>query len=221
LAAPVARGIVQVPKEVRMAALRKRSEVGTRVPKYERTPDGTINNCALANGEAEKDCQICIGCPDVARFEGTGRTLAEQSRAAGGGIRRIPRDEPGTRANVRPDERVSSHDFAPEVERVREELEQRAGEEAFAAAAGDEGRAVEVTWGDELFQPGALKFNPMRVGPFTASTLVRRGESIASATLRLHREIAAAAQKIFDEKSEAYLKNLAGIAGAASRVEVP
>lgn len=31
----------------------------------ERTPRGTINNCALANNALEKDCQVCQGsCPD-------------------------------------------------------------------------------------------------------------------------------------------------------------
>lgn len=30
-----------------------------------RTPEGFINNCSLANGEKEADCQICNGnCPD-------------------------------------------------------------------------------------------------------------------------------------------------------------
>lgn len=35
----------------------------------ERSPDGDINNCALANGLAAKDCQMCEGdCPDRVRF---------------------------------------------------------------------------------------------------------------------------------------------------------
>lgn len=30
-----------------------------------RTPEGFINNCSLANGENEADCQVCNGnCPD-------------------------------------------------------------------------------------------------------------------------------------------------------------
>jgi hypothetical protein len=39
--------------------------------RYERTPDGHINNCSVANGDEEKNCQICGGgpCPDRARFE--------------------------------------------------------------------------------------------------------------------------------------------------------
>lgn len=36
---------------------------------FVRTPDGHINNCALANGENEESCQICPNhqCPDRAR----------------------------------------------------------------------------------------------------------------------------------------------------------
>jgi hypothetical protein len=35
-----------------------------------RTPDGQINNCALANSDEEKNCQVCAGqCPDRSRFE--------------------------------------------------------------------------------------------------------------------------------------------------------
>lgn len=34
-------------------------------PKRIRTPEGTINNCALANGDYETNCQVCKGnCPD-------------------------------------------------------------------------------------------------------------------------------------------------------------
>lgn len=35
----------------------------------ERTPDGHINNCALANLDEEKNCQVCNGqCPDRERY---------------------------------------------------------------------------------------------------------------------------------------------------------
>lgn len=37
--------------------------------RFERTPDGYINNCALVNGDDEDDCQVCSGrCPDRNRF---------------------------------------------------------------------------------------------------------------------------------------------------------
>lgn len=35
-----------------------------------RAPDGAINNCSLATGDSERECQICRGaCPDKARYE--------------------------------------------------------------------------------------------------------------------------------------------------------
>jgi hypothetical protein len=38
---------------------------------FERTPDGAINNCALANGDTEANCQICSGsCPDIKQNSG-------------------------------------------------------------------------------------------------------------------------------------------------------
>ena len=42
---------------------------GPKGYRFERTPDGHINNCSLAHGEPEKDCQICNGhCPDRRSF---------------------------------------------------------------------------------------------------------------------------------------------------------
>jgi hypothetical protein len=41
-----------------------------RAGEYVRTPDGSINNCSLANSADEKTCQICKGtCPDRERFK--------------------------------------------------------------------------------------------------------------------------------------------------------
>lgn len=38
--------------------------------KFERTPEGTINNCALAWGEDESTCQVCEGhCPDRKKYK--------------------------------------------------------------------------------------------------------------------------------------------------------
>lgn len=35
-----------------------------------RTPEGHINNCALANSDKESNCQICAGqCPDKLKFD--------------------------------------------------------------------------------------------------------------------------------------------------------
>jgi hypothetical protein len=48
----------------------------TLLDRFERTPDGHVNNCSLANGEAERDCQICEGaCPDRVKFDGVARAL--------------------------------------------------------------------------------------------------------------------------------------------------
>jgi hypothetical protein len=169
--------------------LRRRSEVGaptgTRVPVFPRTTNGNINNCALANGDFESNCQICGGsCPDRGRFVGAEALeaeVAERSRARA----------------------------------AAEAVEQKAGERAFAEAAG----VVEVTWGDELFQP--LPYNAIRVGPFKATTVVRPGETVAEAVLRLHAELARAAREVFGEKKRVYLSELAALVRDARDTEVP
>lgn len=41
----------------------------TGLSRFERTPEGHINNCALANDEPESTCQVCCGrCPDRSKF---------------------------------------------------------------------------------------------------------------------------------------------------------
>jgi hypothetical protein len=46
---------------------------GQELLELERTPDGHINNCALANHDEERNCQMCPGaCPDRARFRERG-----------------------------------------------------------------------------------------------------------------------------------------------------
>lgn len=157
-------------------ARRSRSEAGgSRLPQHERTPGGDINNCALANGEQERDCQVCGGaCPDRARFTGP---LAHQADA----------------------EQAHHHDLE----------EQRAGEEAFAAAADglDEGQPVDVTIGDKLFKPA--DYNGFRSAAFKASTVVRKGESVGRAMLRLHAEMTAAARVIQEREAAQYCEDLA------------
>ncbi len=45
----------------------------------ERTPDGDINNCALANFCEESECQVCHGtCPDRDRLTTLGRFFASK-----------------------------------------------------------------------------------------------------------------------------------------------
>lgn len=62
---------------------------GTRISdaRFERTPSGEINNCSEANGEPEKDCQICEGlgaCPDrlAAMLLGIERLTLAEGKAA-------------------------------------------------------------------------------------------------------------------------------------------
>jgi hypothetical protein len=170
-------------------ALKKRSEAGTREPPWNevRTPDGHINNCALANGVGVEDCQMCLGkCPDESKFAMP--ILASHK---------------------------SEKHWIPSKVGTSDQSEQQAGEQAFAEAAGER---VEVTWGAELFQP--VQYNDFRVGPFSASTIVRPRESIAEATVRLHREISVAAQHAFEEKSARYLENLAGLASKVRNTQV-
>jgi hypothetical protein len=71
------------------------------------------------------------------------------------------------------------------------------------------GQVVEATWGEELFQP--VQYNMFRVGPFKACTLVRKGESVARALLRLHEELEQAARQIRDKKADEYVAALTNI----------
>jgi hypothetical protein len=96
-------------------------------------------------------------------------------------------------------------DFNPADDAV-ETREQHAGEQAFAAAAGDEGQSVEVTIGDKLFQP--IQYNGFRVGPFKAATIVRKGETVASAMMRLHADMMIAAARVHDVEAEKYVTDL-------------
>lgn len=160
-----------------------------------RTQAGFVNNCAVANGQLERLCQVCEGkCPDRERFKvegtrhllfyGEGDPVGAQAAAA----REAPREE---------------------------EAEQRAGERAFAEAAG----LVEVTWGEELFKP--LDYNGIRLGPFKATTAVRPGETVADAVVRLHAELAEAAKRVFGEKRRVYLQELSLLVRDARNTEIP
>jgi hypothetical protein len=64
------------------------------------------------------------------------------------------------------------------------------------------GTFVSVTWAEEQFQP--VQFNTFRVGPFSSTTAVRPGETVAQATVRLHRELDGAASQLRAEKVNAY-----------------
>ena len=71
---------------------------------------------------------------------------------------------------------------------------------------GEIGLVVSATWAEELYQP--VQYNAVRVGPFTGQTIVRKGETVASAMLRLYAELDVAAGTIRDAKVDAYIKSL-------------
>lgn len=81
--------------------------------------------------------------------------------------------------------------------------------------ARDAGQVVSATWAKEQFQP--MQYHGFEVGPFQATTVVREGESIASATLRLHRELAGCARQAFEEKLREYVGRLDEIQAALER----
>lgn len=73
------------------------------------------------------------------------------------------------------------------------------------------GTTVAVTWAEEQYQP--VQFNTFRVGPFSATAVVRPGESVAQATCRLHAELDVAAGQIRDQKVADYLAALRKMCG--------
>lgn len=152
--------------------------------------------------------------------------VTRRSRSEAGGGTRVPveqepqSDDPADHRTAEEERALrdrSRRDAEAFERQQREEAEQRAGEHAFAAAAGDE--VVEVTWGEELFQP--VQFNSFRVGPFKVTTRVRKGETIPGAIERVHREITAAAAKVHAEKAEAYLKSLAQVMSDVKNTRLP
>lgn len=55
--------------DIRTDRTKRTAKSGPAGHLFERTPDGDINNCALANGDDEHACQVCNGrCPDRNRF---------------------------------------------------------------------------------------------------------------------------------------------------------
>lgn len=91
----------------------------------------------------------------------------------------------------------------PAVRNPYRDAEQRQANEPEVSEAG---QVVEVVWGEEAFSP--VQYNTFRVGPFKASTAVRRGETIGQACVRLHRELDEAARKVSIEKGRAFLADL-------------
>lgn len=78
--------------------------------RYARTPSGTINNCAAANGEVESSCQVCGGfCPERLAAENLTRKLTTDEEhvmrgAIAAGWR--PRPDPSAMTGVGPGDEV-------------------------------------------------------------------------------------------------------------------
>jgi superfamily II DNA or RNA helicase len=80
-----------------------------------------------------------------------------------------------------------------------------------------EGEEVTATWGEELFTP--RQFNSFRVGPFTYTTKVRRGESVEQAYSRALTFVTHVAEQERARKHKSYvaaLKELSQSANGAS-----
>ena len=66
-----------------------------------------------------------------------------------------------------------------------------------------------MTIGDKLFKPA--DYNGFRSGTYKASTVVRKGESVGRAMLRLHAEMTAAARVIQEREAAQYCEDLAAL----------
>lgn len=73
---------------------------------------------------------------------------------------------------------------------------------------------VSVTWGEELFTP--VQFCSFRVGPFSASSALRDGETREQAADRLMRELEKVAAKERETKARVFKQALTGITGKGS-----
>lgn len=76
------------------------------------------------------------------------------------------------------------------------------------------GDTISMSWGKELFCP--VKYNNFEIGPFTASTTIRKGETQAVATERVRRYLAVLAKEEFDRKLKGFLARLKKV-GAEAR----
>lgn len=100
---------------------------------------------------------------------------------------------------------------------VREAIMERNGSERSVTIEPDSvPEFVEVTWGEEIYQP--VQYNNFRVGPFKATTIVREGETISEATARVHSELQKHAEQVALEKGRAYLANLKKLSDEVKKI---
>lgn len=72
--------------------------------------------------------------------------------------------------------------------------------------AGPDATILTVTWGKEGFSP--IQFHTFEVGPYTASTTIRPGETMGQAAERLRRQLAGLVEAEFPRKLEEYLRRV-------------
>lgn len=73
------------------------------------------------------------------------------------------------------------------------------------------GETVSATWGEEQFSP--KQFHSFRVGPFSATTRLRQGETRQQALERLNAELREFAEAEKRRKYEGYMKSVAEMGG--------
>lgn len=68
---------------------------------------------------------------------------------------------------------------------------------------------VEVHWAEQRFAP--VPYNSFGVGPFKATVMVRKGESVEAAVYRIWQELDRVAARVRAETGSAYLRALEGV----------
>lgn len=177
-----------------------------------RGTDGNILGCALAVGESSALCPSCTGkCPDEARLMAKLPPAAQlPSMSTAPSIASSAFAEPPISKPLPGAERAAQVSAVASPE--------RAVHDAQGALDGTD-EFVNVTWAEKTFCPVA--FNPYKVGPFSASTRVRKGETIAQAMERLHTEIDLAARRIVAKETKGFFEDLGVACQISTTVQVP
>lgn len=139
-------------------------------PRTIRTPDGDIDNCAVANGEPEEGCQICKGtCPDRGRFH------SDPNLTANAGDRKA---FAALCAHPNPQQAVA--DAGTKRERAIKALHSA----AYTAASSHIPRPLLFEGDVVRAEVGPIEAGPIRVGRVQVETRLRPLETAADAYLR-------------------------------------
>lgn len=95
-----------------------------------------------------------------------------------------------------------------DFDRMAEDMRQRKSDGADAI--------VEVQFGEELFQP--VQYNSFRHGGFKVAALVRKGETIEQACVRVFGELQRAFERTYPEKRDGYVQRLASLGAEVERL---